>query len=101
MSVDDRNEEVGIRELKGYSDCGKQHLRCEGCGKHLMDVWVVDDSIDKTTKVKANCCYCDDSSVVKAVEGKFFFGIGEDSVGVIAPDSMDEDIIVFEIVAKE
>ena len=46
-------------------------LDCSNCGKSLAKVMRVNNA-PTTVKIKANCCFCGDSSFIKEVSGAFY-----------------------------
>lgn len=52
-------------------DVTSTQLDCSGCGKALAKVMRVNDA-PTSVKIKANCCFCGDSSFLKEVSGAFY-----------------------------
>lgn len=74
-----------IGQYQGFTDGGHVYLKCSGCGKGLVDVWVTKpEEIDPSTgkpfvwDVMAHCCYCGDHSFKQVIHGGFHpSGFGE------------------------
>jgi len=58
-------------EAKPPVDVTSIQLDCSNCGKHLAKVMLVKDA-PTSVKIKANCCFCGDSSFLKEVSGAFY-----------------------------
>ena len=54
-------------------DGGHIFLVCSNCEKQLMEIWVQRPHEKMTTKVKAKCPYCHDSSFIKEIKGGFAY----------------------------
>lgn len=57
-----------------YSEEMSNDLRCISCNKRLMKVLITDPNIEKITRIKATCPFCDSESEVITVKGIFYTG---------------------------
>jgi hypothetical protein len=65
------SEQAGLTPIK---DNGHIILTCSNCGKNLVDVWSTHADIPVVTKLIARCCFCEDQSFPKEINGVFHVG---------------------------
>lgn len=68
-----------IPDKIGLFDGGKIYLNCSACQAPLCIVWQTKPDEKFTTKVRAKCCHCGDSSFTETIKG--FFSLGHGGVG--------------------
>ena len=78
-------------------------LQCSNCRKELVSIMAGRPGSQSVTKVRAKCCYCNDYSFVKKVEGNFFLGSNDSSyVDKTEPsEKSTEDIIIYTVKADK
>lgn len=62
------------QEPTGIKDGGHEIIKCSGCGKSLVDIWITRPLEDFSEKFIADCPYCGDRSFVVTIEGGFHIG---------------------------
>lgn len=92
-------------------DGGHKIIKCSGCNKPLIDVWITRPDFDFQAKIRAKCCYCSDSSYLTDIKGIFHIGgisklLDEetlDDIGITSIESIDylENGIINVITIKE
>ena len=75
-------------------------LDCSSCGKNLAKVMRVNNA-PTSVKIKANCCFCGDSSFLKEVSGAFYMVPSEGVKLGGAPATDDNNSFVIETTKEE
>ena len=86
-------------DLKPPVDVTSIQLDCSSCGKNLAKVMRVNDA-PTSVKIKANCCFCGDSSFLKEVSGAFYMVPSEGVKLKGVPAASDNNNFIIET-AKE
>lgn len=74
-----------------------EEVKCSSCANSLVGLWIVpnlDTSRDaKETTIRCQCCYCEDKSFVKRIEGEFYMHPAE-GLQVTETQTLEDGVVL-------
>ena len=90
--MDKKSREELKEAMQNTEICKGEHifLQCSSCQEDLVDIWITKPDVSLKTKMVASCCFCDNKSFSKVIDGSFHLGVTE-KTNISTCESLDDD----------